>query len=175
MGLCPNTVFSDVGRRHGSKSARNAGVWAGDPYCGLQEFDVEHERIFHSRINETFNLLRRLRKQEPAGCAFASAAHRLRRKRNELLPSLSSGPKNPRRSIAVKRRLASFDRQIGIHLVNPAASGGSNSRKAIQEPRFGNRSWNARSKSSMISDVMLVESISVQSSSQSGSGETRWH
>ena len=44
--------------------------WDGEPYRGLQVFDVEHAPIFHGREEETCELLQRLRDQERAGCAF---------------------------------------------------------------------------------------------------------
>jgi len=49
----------------------NAGPrWLGEPYRGLDVFDVEHAPIFHGRDEETCDLLQRLREQRRAGCAF---------------------------------------------------------------------------------------------------------
>lgn len=47
-----------------------AASWEGEPYRGLQTFDIEHAPIFHGRDEETCDLLQRLRDQEQSGCAF---------------------------------------------------------------------------------------------------------
>jgi len=44
--------------------------WDGEPYRGLEAFDVDHEMIFHGRDEEACELLERLRDQDRAGCAF---------------------------------------------------------------------------------------------------------
>ena len=44
--------------------------WTGEPYRGLEVFDISHAAIFHGREEETCELLQRLRDQEQAGCAF---------------------------------------------------------------------------------------------------------
>ncbi|MGB0600553.1 MAG: ATP-binding protein, partial [Rubripirellula sp.] len=48
----------------------SAATWEGEPYRGLQTFDIEHAPIFHGRDEETCDLLQRLRDQEQSGCAF---------------------------------------------------------------------------------------------------------
>ncbi|MGB0600365.1 MAG: SUMF1/EgtB/PvdO family nonheme iron enzyme [Rubripirellula sp.] len=45
-------------------------TWEGEPYRGLQTFDIEHSPIFHGRDEETCEVLQRLRDQQNVGCGF---------------------------------------------------------------------------------------------------------
>ena len=46
--------------------------WTGEPYRGLEVFNIEHAPIFQGRDEETCDILQRLRDQEEAGCAFVA-------------------------------------------------------------------------------------------------------
>jgi formylglycine-generating enzyme required for sulfatase activity/Flp pilus assembly protein TadD len=48
----------------------SAATWEGEPYRGLQTFDIEHSPIFHGRDEETCEVLQRLRDQQNVGCGF---------------------------------------------------------------------------------------------------------
>lgn len=47
-----------------------APTWTGEPFRGLEVFDIAHAQIFHGRDEETCDLLVRLREREKAGLAF---------------------------------------------------------------------------------------------------------